>query len=149
MFGKRFVAQSLTMCGYRPRVRMPLFGYFTVVTPCLFGVLFIVSEAFDASPPRMDVAAPIRLPGSRVQVAVASSLPILTVREAPPPPMWALTSTEDQIMARQNEPIKRSVAKIAGGPSKKPKRQVQQERSRTRYVASAVPNSYEAIGRVW
>jgi hypothetical protein len=148
MFGKCFSAQSLTMCGYRPRVRMPLFGYFTVVTPCLLGVLFIVSEAFDASPPRMDAAAPIRLPSSRVQVA-ASSLPILTVREAPPPPMWALTSTEDQIMARQIEPIKRSVTKIAGGPSKKPKRQVQQERSRTRYVASAVPNSYEAIGRVW
>ena len=127
---------------------MPLFGYFTVVTPCLLGALFIVSEAFDASPLRMNVTAPIRLPGSRVQV-VASSLPILTVREAPPPPMWALTSTEDQIMAQQYELTKRSVTKVAGGPSKKPKRQVQQERSRTRHVASAVPNSYDAIGRVW
>ena len=137
----------------RPRVRMPLFGYFAVVTPCLFGVLFVVAGAVDAVPPRIDVAAPIRLPGSRVQLAVAaSSLPILTVREAPPPPMWALSSTEDQIMARQNEPIKRSAARIAAGPSKKLKpqvRQVRQERSGTRYVASAAPNSYEAIGRVW
>jgi hypothetical protein len=136
----------------RPRVRMPLFGYFAVVTPCLFGVLLVVAGAVDAMPPRIDVAAPIRLPGSRVQVAVASSLPILTVREAPPPPMWALTSAEDQIMARQNEPIKRSVVRIAGGPSKKLKpqvRQVRQERSGTRYVASAATNAYEAIGRVW
>ena len=133
----------------RPRVRMPLFGYFAVVTPCLFGVLFVVAGAVDAVPPRIDVAAPIRLPGSRVQVAVASSLPILTVREAPPPPMWALTSAEDQIMARQNEPIKRSVVRIAGGPGKKLNRQVRQERGGTRYVASAAPNSYEAIGRVW
>ena len=106
-------------------------------------------RSLDATPPRMDVAAPLRLPGSRVQVAVASSLPILTVREAPPPPTWALTSTEDQIMARQNKPIKRSVAKIAGGPSKKLKRQVRQERGGTRYIASAQPNSYESIGRVW
>jgi len=149
MIGKRFAAHALTMCGYRSRVRMPLFGYFAVVTPCLLGVLFVVAEAFDATPPRMDVAAPLRLPGSRAQVAVASSLPILTVREAPPPPMWALTSTEDQIMARQNEPIKQSVARIAGGPSKKPMRQARQERSGTRYIASAAPNSYEAIGRVW
>jgi hypothetical protein len=136
----------------RPRVRMPLFGYFAVVTPCLFGVLLVVAEAFDAAPPRMDVVAPIRLPGSRVQVAVASSLPILTVREAPPPPMWALTSTENQIMARQNEPIKRSVARITGGPSKKLNRQVRQvrpERGGTRYVASAAPNFYATIGRVW
>ena len=122
---------------------------FAVVTPCLFGALFAVAEAFDATPPRMDVAAPLRLPGDRIQVAVASSLPILTVREAPPPPMWALTSTEDQIMARQNEPMKRSVAKIASGPNKRTKRQVRQEHGGTRYVASAAPNSYEAIGRVW
>jgi hypothetical protein len=135
----------------RPRVRMPLFGYFAVVTPCLFGVLLVVAEAFDAVPPRMDVA-PIRLPGSRVQVAVASSLPILTVREAPAPPKWALTSIDGQIMARQNEPIKRSVAGNAGGPSKKLKpqvRQVRQERSGTRYAARAAPNFYETIGRVW
>ena len=49
----------------------------------------------------------------------------------------------------QIEPIKRSVAKISGEPSKKPKRQVQQERSRAHYVANGVPKSYEAIGRVW
>ena len=63
MIGKRFAAHALTMCGYRPRVRMPLLGYFAVVTPCLFGALFAVAEAFDATPPRMDVAAPLRLPG--------------------------------------------------------------------------------------
>ena len=136
MIGKRFAAHSLTMCGYRPRVRMPLLGYFAVMTPCLLGALFTVAEAFDVTPPRMDLVSPLRLPGSRVQVAVASSLPILTVREAPPPPMWALTSPEDQIMARQNEPIKRPVARIAGEPSKKPMRQARQQRSGTHYIAS-------------
>ena len=47
------------------------------------------------------------------------------------------------------EPIKRSVAKISGEPSKKPKRQVQQERGRAHYVVSGVPLSYEFIGWVW
>ena len=111
MIGKRFVAHALTMCGYRPRVRMPLLGYFAVVTPCLFGALFAVAEAFDATPPRMDVAGPLRRPGSRVQVAVASSLPILKCAGSPTPDV-ALTSTEDQIMVRQNEPIRRSSQKL-------------------------------------
>ena len=149
MIGKRFAAHALTICGYRTRVRMPLFGYFAVVTPCLIGALFVVAEAFDATPPRMDVAAPVRLPGSRVHVTAATSLPILTVREGIPPPKWALTSTEDQIMARQNEPIKRSVERIAGGPSKKPMRQARQQRSGTHQIPSAAPNFYAAIGRVW
>ena len=52
---------------------MLLLGYFAVVKPCLFGALFAVAEVFNATPPRMDVAAPLGLPGSRVQVAVASS----------------------------------------------------------------------------
>ena len=59
----------------------------------------------------MHVAAPIRLPGSGIQV-VESSMPILTIREAPVPPAWALTSTEPQIMARQIEPRKHPGAKI-------------------------------------
>ena len=147
MFGKCCVGHLPTVCGYRPRVRMPLFGYFAVVTPCLFGLLLVVAEAFDAALPRTAVAAPIRLPGSRVQVA--ASLPILTVREAPPPPAWALTSGEDQIMARQNEPMKQSAKQIAGGQSKKAKRQVQPQRIGVRDIARVMPNSYEAIGRVW
>jgi len=137
MIRKRSAAYALTMCGFRPRVRMPILGYFAVMTPCLLGALLVVAQAFDATLLRVDVAAPMRLPGSRVQVAVAPSLPILTVREAPAPPEWALTSTADQILAGQNERTKRPVARIAGGPSKKP---IRQERTGTRHIASAAPN---------
>ena len=103
MIGKCFVGHLPTVRGCRPRVQMPLFGYFAVVTPCLLALLLIVAEAFDPPVPQKAIAAPIRLPGSRVQVA--ASLPILTVREAPAPPVWALTSADYQTMARQNEPI--------------------------------------------
>ena len=147
MIGKCFVGHLPTVRGCRPRVQMPLFGYFAVVTPCLLALLLIVAEAFDAPVPQTAIAAPIRLPGSRVQVA--ASLPILTVREAPAPPAWALTSADHQTMARQNEPMKQSAKKMAGGPSKKAKRQVQPQRIGVRYIAHVMPKSHEAIGRVW
>ena len=147
MIGKCFVGHLPTVRGCRPRVQMPLFGYFAVVTPCLLALLLIVAEAFDAPVPQTAIAAPIRLPGSRVQVA--ASLPILTVREAPAPPAWALTSADHQTMARQNEPMKQSVKKMASGPSKKAKRQVYPQRIGVRHIAHLMPKSHEAIGRVW
>ena len=140
------------MPGYRPSVPMPLFGYFTVVTPCLLGLLLVAAQAFDATPLRMDRVAPI-LPGSRVRVA-AASLPILTVREAPAPPAWALTAPDDSAMAQRHEPTQPAVAKtadaqrkkIARAQSKKPVRQAQPQHAAQRYVANAVPSSY---GRIW
>ena len=147
MIGKCFVGHLPTVPGYRPRVQMPLFGYFAVVTPCLLALLLSVAEAFDAPVSQMAIAAPIRLPGSRVEVA--ASLPILTVREAPAPPVWALTSADYQTMARQNEPMKQSAKKMAGAPSKKAKRQVQTQPIGIRYIAHVMPKSHEAIGRVW
>ena len=132
------------MRGYRSRVRMPLFSYFAVVTPCLIGMLFIAAAAYDATPPPTHVTAPIRLPGSRAQV-VDTSLPILTIREAPTPPTWALTSTEDQIMARQIEPRKHPVGKIAGAQNNKPKRPMQTRRGGQSYAAAF---SHDA-GRIW
>ena len=152
MIGKCFVGHLPTVRGCRPRVQMPLFGYLAVVTPCLLALLLIVAEAFDAPVVQMAIAAPIRLPGSRVQVA--ASLPILTVREAPAPPVWALTSADYPTMARKNESIKQSAKKqpakkMAGGQSKKAKRQVQPQRIGVRYIAHVMPKSHEAIGRVW
>ena len=116
---------------YQSRVRMPLFSYFAVVTPCLIGVLLIA--AAYAPPPPMHVAAPIRLPGSRVQV-VDTSMPILTIREAPAPPAWALTSIEPQIMARQIEPRKHPGAKIVKVHNSKPKRPMQTRRGGKTYA---------------
>ena len=126
---------------------MPLFGYFAVVTPCLVAPLFIVAATFDAKTLQMDITAPVRLSGYRVPATI--SLPILTVREAPPPPAWAVSSIEDQAMAQQSVRMKQPPAKIAGGQSKKSKRQVQAQRAGKRHIAAAVPSAYEAIGRVW
>ena len=126
---------------------MPFFGYFAVVTPCLIGVLFIAAAAYDAPPPPKHVATTFRLPGSRVQV-VDTSLPILTIREAPAPPAWALTSTEPQIMARQIEPRKHPGAKIAAVQNSKPKRPMQTRRGGQTYATAAVRFSYDA-GRIW
>ena len=145
MIGKRFAAHALTMCGYRPRVRMPLFSYFAVVTPCLIGVLFIAPAAY-APPPPMRVAAPIRLPGSEIRV-VDTSMPILTIREAPVPPAWALTSTEPQIMARQIEPRKHPGAKIVKVQNSTPNRPMQTRRGGKAYAAAG-PFYYDA-GRIW
>jgi hypothetical protein len=126
---------NMASIGYRPRVPMPIVGYFMAVAPCLLALLFIATPAFDAMPPRKDIVAPVRLPGSRVQVA--ASLPILTVREAPPPPMWALTSNEDQVMAQQHEPMRHPVAKVARRQDKRSKRLVRPHRSGERYIAAA------------
>ena len=136
------------LLGYRPRVPMPIVGYFVVVAPCLLALLFIAAPAFDPLPPRKDIVAPARLPGSRVQVQVAASIPILTVREAPAPPMWALTSNEDQVLARQHEPIK-PVVKVARRQDKRSKRLVRPLGKGERYMVTATPRSNDAIGRIW
>ena len=52
-------------------------------------------------------------------------------------------------MAQQNVRMKNRVAKIGGGQSKKSKQQVQPQRIGKRHIAAAMPNAYEAIGRIW
>ena len=131
------------MRGYPSRVRMPLLAYFAVVAPSLLGLLYGMEAVLDPRPPQKVITAPTHLTRGAVQASM--SVPILTIREAPAPPAWALTFDEGPaIMALQAAlpPPQIKVTKIASGHNKKPRR------SGERY-ATAIPSAYENIGRVW
>ena len=136
------------MLGYPSRVRMPLLAYFAVVAPGLLALLYVAEAGLDPRPPQKVIAAPTHLTRGIGQPSM--SMPILTIREAPAPPAWALTFDEEPTsMSLQAAlpPPQIKVTKIVSAHQKKPKR-VQHHRRGVRY-ATAVPSAYENVGRIW